>query len=227
MNKFSVLIVDDEPIQRKIMREYCIQSHFFEKIVEAKDGVEALQLIHQFHFDLLLLDINMPLLSGLSLANSIQPTIKIIFVTAYAEHAVEAFELSVIDYLLKPVSFERFLKAIQKLMADSSDTVSEANSFVSIKQGKKILKLNINEMLCCEAKGNSTLIFLTDKTQLKIYIPLSKLLANLPNDIFKRVHRAFIVNTKKVKVIEKNLLHIGDLKIPIGGNFKNELNNFT
>lgn len=227
MNKFSVLIVDDEPIQRKIMREYCIQSHFFEKIVEAKDGVEALQLIHQFHFDLLLLDINMPLLSGLSLANSIQPTIKIIFVTAYAEHAVEAFELSVIDYLLKPVSFERFLKAIQKLMADSSDTVSEANSFVSIKQGKKILKLNINEMLCCEAKGNSTLIFLTDKTQLKIYIPLSKLLAHLPNDIFKRVHRAFIVNTKKVKVIEKNLLHIGDLKIPIGGNFKNELNNFT
>jgi two-component system LytT family response regulator len=227
MNKFSVLIVDDEPIQRKIMREYCIQSHFFEKIVEAKDGVEALQLIHQSHFDLLLLDINMPLLSGLSLANSIQPTIKIIFVTAYAEHAVEAFELSVIDYLLKPVSFERFLKAIQKLIPENNmGPATETKSFISVKQGKKSVKVNVDDILYCEAKGNSTFIYLTDKTHLEIYSPLTKLLSELPKESFTQVHRAFVISNNKVKAVENNLLYVGGLTIPVGGNFKDGLKKF-
>ncbi len=227
MNKFSVLIVDDEPIQRKIMREYCTQSRFFEKIAEAKDGVEALELLNQSHFDLLLLDINMPLLSGLSLANSIKPTTKIIFVTAYAEHAVEAFELSVIDYLLKPVSFERFIKAIQKLVPETPVATIESNHFVTVKQGKKTLKVNVDDILYCEAKGNNTHIFLTDNTQLDIYSPLTKLLSELPKELFTQVHRAFVVNNKKVKAVENNLLHIGSITVPIGGNYKDGLQKLT
>lgn len=223
MNKFSVLIVDDEPIQRKIMREYCMQSLFFEKILEAKDGIEALDFLNQAHFDLLLLDINMPLLSGLSLAKTIKANTKVIFVTAYAEHAVEAFELSVIDYLLKPVSFERFIKAIQKLITDADEVKPISKNFISVKQGKKMLKVNIDDILYCEAKGNNTCIFLTDNTHLNVYSSLTKLQSELPNDLFTRVHRAFIVNNQKVKAIENNLLFIGTVTVPIGGNFKYEL----
>lgn len=227
MNKFSVLIVDDEPIQRKIMREYCTQSRFFEKIAEAKDGVEALELLNESHFDLLLLDINMPLLSGLSLAKAVKPVTKIIFVTAYSEHAVEAFELSVIDYLLKPVSFERFIKAIQKLVPETSTATAESNQFVTLKQGKKTLKVNVDDILYCEAKGNNTHIFLTDNTHLDIYSPLTKLLSELPKELFTQVHRAFVVNNKKVKAVENNLLHIGSITLPIGGIYKDGLQKLT
>ncbi|MBP7389919.1 MAG: response regulator transcription factor [Chitinophagales bacterium] len=227
MNKFSVLIVDDEPIQRRIMREYCTQSRFFEKIAEAKDGVEALELIHQAHYDLLLLDINMPVLSGLSLAKSIKTNTKVIFVTAYAEHAVEAFELSVIDYLLKPVSFERFIKAIQKLIPENNmGPATETKSFISVKQGKKSVKVNVDDILYCEAKGNSTFIYLTDKTHLEIYSPLTKLLSELPKESFTQVHRAFVISNNKVKAVENNLLYVGGLTIPVGGNFKDGLKKF-
>lgn len=226
MNKFTVLIVDDEPIQRKIMREYCTQSRFFQKIDEAKDGVEALQLLNQSSYDLLLLDINMPLLSGLSLAKSIKGNTKVIFVTAYAEHAVEAFELSVIDYLLKPVSFERFIKAIQKLIPEEKATTLDTKNFIALKQGKKTIKVNLDDILYCESKGNNTHIFLSTDTQLNIYSPLTKLLSELPKEMFTQVHRAFIVNIKKIKVVENNLIHIGNITIPIGANFKSDLKNF-
>lgn len=226
MNKFSVLIVDDEPIQRKIMREYCTQSLFFEKIAEAKGGVEALELLNQSHFDLLLLDINMPLLSGLSLAKSIKGKTKVIFVTAYAEHAVDAFELSVIDYLLKPVSFERFIRAVQKLMPEENITALPTPNFIAVKQGKKTLKVNVDDILYCEAKGNNTFIFLTDNTYIEIYSTLTKLLNDLPKELFTQVHRAFIVNSKKVTAVENNLLHIGNQKIPVGGNYKDGLQKF-
>jgi DNA-binding LytR/AlgR family response regulator len=226
MNKFSVLIVDDEPIQRKIMREYCTQSRFFEKVSEAKDGVEALEFLNQSHFDLLLLDINMPLLSGLSLAKSIKGNTKVIFVTAYSEHAVEAFELSVFDYLLKPVSFERFIKAIQKLIPEEKITTQENKNFISVKQGKKTLKVNVDDILYCEAKGNNTSIFLSDGSCLNIYSTLTKLLSELPKETFTQVHRAFAVNATKIKAIENNLLHIGSITIPIGANFKHDLKRF-
>ncbi len=227
MNKLSVLIVDDEPIQRKIMREYCTQSRFFENIADAKDGVEALELLNQAHYDLLLLDIDMPLLSGLSLAKSIKGNTKVIFVTAYAEHAVEAFELSVIDYLLKPVSFERFIKAIQKLVPETPAATAESNHFVTVKQGKKTLKVNVDDILYCEAKGNNTRIFLTDNTRVDIYSPLTKLMSELPKELFTQVHRAFVVNNKKVKAVENNLLHIGSITVPIGGNYKDGLQKLT
>lgn len=225
MNKFNVLIVDDEPIQRRIMREFCVQSRFFSVIDEAKDGIEAIEKLSSAQFDLLLLDINMPLLSGLSLARTLKHNTKVIFVTAYAEHAVEAFELSVIDYLLKPVAFERFMQAIQKLLPEEKviPQPTDTTSFVTLKQGKKTLKVNTADILYCEAKGNNTFIYLNDETHLDVYMPLSKLHIQLPAENFLRVHRSFIINREKIKAIENNLLYIGTLTIPIGGNFKETL----
>lgn len=222
MNKLSILIVDDEPIQRRIMREFCVQSRFFSVIDEAKDGIEAIEKLNSAHFDLLLLDINMPLLSGLSLARTLKHHTKVIFVTAYAEHAVDAFELNALDYLLKPVAFERFIQAIQKLVPEEKpeQTPSENPTFITLKQGKKTLKVNTADILYCEAKGNNIFICLADETHLDVYMPLSKLQEELPNSIFVRVHRSFIVNKEKIKAVENNLLHIGSAKVPVGANFK-------
>lgn len=223
MSKFSVLIVDDEPIQRKIMHQYCVQSRFFKKVQEVKDAVEALEALNQSHFDLLLLDINMPLLSGLSLAKSIKGNTKVIFVTAYAEHAVEAFELNVIDYLLKPVSFERFIQALQKLSGPENNVANEKHRFISVKQGKKLMKVNVDDILYCEAKGNNTHIFLTDSTEINVYMPLTKLMAELLDINFTRVHRAFVVNNSKIKAVENNLLYIGGITVPVGANYKQDV----
>lgn len=228
MKQFSVLIVDDEPIQRKIMRTHCEQSRFFETIMDAKDAVEAMGLLTQSHFDLLLLDINMPLLSGLSLAKTITNNTKVIFVTAYSEHAVEAFELNVLDYLLKPVSFARFMQAIHKLQPNENvtsqqSTVSDNKNFISLKQGKRLLKVKLEEVLYCEAKGNNTFVFLTDKTHLDIYTPLSKLLSELPQDLFTRIHRSFIVNNSKVSAVDASSVYLENKTLPIGQNFKSEV----
>lgn len=225
MNKFNVLIVDDEPIQRRIMREFCVQSRFFSVIDEAKDGIEAIEKLSSAQFDLVLLDINMPLLSGLSLARTLKHNTKVIFVTAYAEHAVEAFELSVIDYLLKPVAFEHFMQAIQKLLPEEKviPQPTDTTSFVTLKQGKKTLKVNTADILYCEAKGNNTFIYLNDETHLDVYMPLSKLQEDLPQNTFVRVHRSFIINKEKVKAVENNLLHIGNAKVPVGANFRDEV----
>jgi DNA-binding LytR/AlgR family response regulator len=232
MKKFSVLIIDDEPIPRKIMREYCIQSRFFEKIDEAKDAVEALELIVQFQYDLLLLDINMPLLSGLSFAKSVKPGTKIIFVTAYAEHAVNAFELNALDYLMKPVSFERFIKAIQKLIPESQISTSsisekrelaDTSNFVLVKQGKKITKVKTENILYCEAKGNNTFIFMNDDSHINVYSPLSKLYSDMPIGLFTRIHRSYFVNNSKVKAIDSNFIYLENKTLPIGQNFKSEV----
>lgn len=228
MPKLAVLIIDDEPIQRKIMRQHCVQSRCFETIHEASDAVQALEMLHQTTYDLLLLDINMPLLSGLNLVKSVKQNINVIFVTAYAEHAVEAFELNVVDYLLKPVSFERFIKAIQKILptekaAIQQEVAASKTTFISLKQGKKTIKVNIEDILYCEAKGNNTWVYLADETHLDIYSPLTKMLTDLPAENFMRVHRSFIVNSKRIKAIENNLLHIGSTTIPIGANYKEEI----
>ena len=227
MKKYSVLIVDDEPIQRRIMKQFCEQSCFFETIEEAKDGVEAIGKLQQQSYHLLLLDINMPLLTGLSLAKTINSSVQIIFVTAYAEHAVEAFELNVLDYLMKPVSFERFMKAIQKLGSTEkptqpmADTTAPAHLF--LKQGRKSIKINQAEILYLEAKGNNTRIVFSDDTHRDFHQPFTAVLSLLPAQQFVRTHRSYAVNRLKINAIENKLVYIGTHTIPIGENYKNAL----
>jgi len=230
MKKYSVLIADDEPIQRRIMRSYCEQSLLFNDIAEAKDGVDALGQLHHKRFDLLLLDINMPGLTGLSLARTLHPGTKVIFATAFSEHAVDAFELNAIDYLVKPVSFERFVKAVQKLAASigsesvqPTPTDSTGPGFITVKQGKKNLKLKAGEILYCEAKGNNVRIFMADGNSIDIYQTFSSFTESLNAEVFIRVHRSYTVNRQHVTAIENNLLTIGNFKVPVGANYRDTL----
>lgn len=227
MKKYSVLIVDDEPIQRRIMKQYCVQSCFFETIDEAKDGVEAIGKLQQQTYNLLLLDINMPLLTGLSLAKTINSSTHIIFVTAYAEHAVEAFELNVLDYLMKPVSFERFMKAIQKL--GSSEKVQPPVTGTAppphllLKQGRKTIKINQEEIVYLEAKGNNTRIVFSDDTHRDFHQTFTSVIGLLPAEQFVRTHRSYAVNRLKINAIENKLIYTGKHKIPVGENYKSVL----
>lgn len=229
MKKYSVLIADDEPIQRRIMRGYCEQSGLFGMVAEAKDGVDALGQLHNQSFDLILLDINMPGLSGLSLAKAITPKTKVVFVTAFSEHAVEAFELNALDYLMKPVSFERFIKAVQKLaVATAGDSVPPVadvpvSGFVTVKQGKKSMKLKAAEILYCEAKGNNIRIYMVDGSYIDIYQTFTSFTESLDSEIFIRIHRSYIVNRQHIVAVENSLLTVGSHKVPVGSNYRDIL----
>lgn len=220
MKKYSVLIVDDEPLSRRVLKNYCEQSRFFDLVQEARDGVEALSILVENSFDLLLLDIHMPMLTGLQLAKSITPATKVIFVTAYAEHAVEAFEVNAIDYLMKPVSFERFMRAIQKLSSKTQEKALTNEHTVILKQGRKTIRLPVDDILYCEAKSNNIRIYLTNQVTTDFYMPLKKLIEQLPVEGFTQVHRSFIINKSKVTAVENNLIHLGNYRVPVGKNFK-------
>lgn len=220
MKKYSVLIVDDEPLSRRVLKNYCEQSRFFDLVQEARDGVEALSILVENSFDLLLLDIHMPMLTGLQLAKSITPATKVIFVTAYAEHAVEAFEVNAIDYLMKPVSFERFMRAIQKLSSKTQEKALTNEHTVILKQGRKTIRLPVDDILYCEAKSNNIRIYLANQVTTDFYMPLKKLIEQLPVEGFTQVHRSFIINKSKVTAVENNLIHLGNYRVPVGKNFK-------
>lgn len=220
MKKYSVLIVDDEPLSRRVLKNYCEQSRFFDMVQEARDGVEALSILVENSFDLLLLDIHMPMLTGLQLAKSITPATKVIFVTAYAEHAVEAFEVNAIDYLMKPVSFERFMRAIQKLSSKTQEKALTNEHTVILKQGRKTIRLPVDDILYCEAKSNNIRIYLANQVTTDFYMPLKKLIEQLPVEGFTQVHRSFIINKSRVTAVENNLIHLGNYRVPVGKNFK-------
>lgn len=218
MTKYRVLIVDDEPLQTKIFQHYCNQIGLFSLIAVAHDAAQALQEMSQQSFDLLLLDINMPVLSGTQLARVVPPQTKVVFVTAYAEYAVEAFDLQALDYLLKPVAFERFVQAVQKFtMAKQPSSV---DSTLLLRQANLVFKVKTSEIMYCEAKGNFTRVFLSNKTEVDTYITLSQLMEQLPAQGFLRTHRSFVVNLAYVTAFEKTALHLNDILVPVGNSYK-------
>lgn len=228
---YSCLVVDDEPIARQIVRTYIEQSPSLTLAGECRNAFEALQIIRKkSDIDLILLDINMPNLSGISMVKTVPNLPQIIFTTAYHEYAVESYELDAVDYLLKPFSFERFTKAIFKAIDRLEKQVStpmvkslpgEETPFF-IKSDGKIYPVTPADILYCEAMKNYTKVYLKNGDRLIPLVPLSKIEADL-EEIgagLLRVHRSFIVAKQYITAIEGNQVIIGEQKIPIGDQFR-------
>jgi DNA-binding LytR/AlgR family response regulator len=225
--------VDDEPIARKIVQGYINQLPNLECSVQAKNAIEALEILkNDPGVQIVFLDINMPNLSGMSMAKILTTTTKIIFTTAYSEFAIESYEVDAVDYLLKPFSFERFTKAVFKAIdlieKSKVGLVNEIKSgeeqTIFIKSDGKNYPVCLSEILYCEARKNYTKVVLkNDKTYLPL-IPLSKfeeeLKAISPN--FIRVHRSFIISSKEIVSVGANQLFIDKYKIPLGEQYKND-----
>ena len=224
--KYSCIIVDDEQTARNILKKYIQEVTSLNLKGEFKNALDALEYLQNHKVDLIFLDIEMPKLSGINLAKIIENKIKIIFTTAHREFALEGFELSVVDYLLKPFSFDRFLKAVQKvIIRESQYNENIINDFIYVKVNKKMIKINFSELLYIEGLSNYIKIHTKNET-LVVYEKLSSLSKSLPSNTFMRIHKSYIVNIKKIKVYTREYVEIVNKHIPISSTYRADLLSF-
>jgi len=222
----NCLIIDDEPIARKLLQEYIEETDFLKLVGVAENPLKATGLINDLGVDLIFLDINMPKMNGLDFLRSANNLPMVIMTTAYGQYALDGFEMAVIDYLVKPFSLERFLKATQKALElkslkqkKSVAELPDPNHFF-VKCDGKIKRLTYDEVIYIEAMANYVIIY-TPTDKLIVYLTIKGLLEKLPEDKFSQVHKSYIVNLQKVNTIDGNTLHLGDFKITIGLQFLN------
>lgn len=218
------IIVDDEEMSRHVISELCAKIDDIEVIAKCSSALDAINVINSEEIDLMFLDIEMPDLSGIDLIRSVKNLPQIIFTTSNTQYAVEAFEYDVTDYLMKPVVFPRFLKAVTRAKnkavpapaATPEKTPSKAktNEEIFVKVNSRFVKLNINDILWLEARGDYVLFKTEGKSHL-VHTTLKKISENLPDEVFVKIHRSYIVNINKIVDIEDNTVLIKESVIPI------------
>lgn len=223
----NCIIVDDEPIAKDLLRNYVLQVPYLNLIGECSDAFEAMQLINEQSVDLVILDINMPRLSGLDMLRTLKKYPAIIITSAYPEYALEGFELSVTDYLLKPFSFPRFVQATEKIFnqarqAPYPPAQQEKDDFLMVKSDKKLTKVFFADITYVKAYGNYIFIYCGPE-RLMSKQTLTQFEEQLPAGGFVRIHKSFIVSMKAIKFYEGNEISIGDRKLPVGKVYRNEL----
>lgn len=223
MKTLNCIVADDEPIARQIIESYIAEISYLSLEASCTNAFEVMEVLQQQSIDILFLDINMPKLSGLSLLKTMSQKPNVIITTAYPEYAVEGFELSVTDYLLKPFSLERFLQAVLKVK-DKTRPIAELpkeeadSKSLFVKSDKKLVKLELDEINHIEAYGNYIKIF----TKAMVLTPhtLTEFLEKLPNN-FLRIHKSFVINFDKLKLIDGNQIILeNNTKLPIGKSYR-------
>ena len=225
MRKIKCIIVDDEPVARKVIREFIEQLSYLELCGEFENALKAESFLRTEKADLLFLDIEMPKISGLDWLKKTSVNPMVILTTAYPEYALEGYELDIIDYLLKPISQERFLKAAQKAkeifeLRQGNSPVS--SSWIFVRAEKRIEKVEFDEILYIEGSGNYVTIHGINK-KLLAHLTLKSIETQLPANLFLKVHQSYIVNISKIESIEGNQVKAGKQWLPIGRNYKDVL----
>jgi DNA-binding LytR/AlgR family response regulator len=226
--KLKCIIIDDEPIARKVLREFVEEIDYLELAGQAESPLKAIALLNDNEIDIIFLDINMPKLNGIDFLKSSKTHANIIMTTAYAEHAVEAYGLDVLDYLVKPIAFDRFLKAcnkakeIQELKKITRVQPNKINDHFFIKCDSQIEKVFYNDLVYAEAMLNYVMLY-TNSGKMMVYVTIKNLEEQLPAGIFIKVHKSFIVNINKIKSIEGNILNIGNQKITISQSLREKV----
>jgi Response regulator of the LytR/AlgR family len=226
--KLNCLIIDDEPIARRLLKEYIEETDFLELAGVAENPLKATGFLSDLQIDLIFLDINMPKMNGMDFLRSMPKLPMIILTTAYGQYALEGYELAVIDYLVKPFSLERFLKAVQKALEfktlrekKPTDIREDAGHFF-VKCDGRIEKVICDELIYVEAMSNYIILH-TRNGQLITYLTIKKILESLPAENFIQVHKSFVVNTDHINSIEGNTLHMGTNRITMGSNFSQDV----
>lgn len=226
-NHIDCLIVDDEPVARDVLQSHLEKIDFVNVVGSCKSALEAYSVLNSKKIDLVFLDINMPEVSGLSLAKAINKNIRVIFTTAYREYAVEGFNLNAVDYLLKPISFERLLQSINKLNKSRFEPVSEVPveipeerpDFIFVRSDRKMVRIDFSEIEYIESLGDYLKIHLNINTVVTRET-ISNIEAKLPVSGFLRTHRSYIVAMAKVRSYTNEYIEIGNKVIPISRNYK-------
>ncbi|MEQ9427017.1 MAG: LytTR family DNA-binding domain-containing protein [Cyclobacteriaceae bacterium] len=220
------LIVDDETISRKILNRYVEKTDFLTLSHEATNGVEAANILlkEEADIDLIFLDIEMPEMTGMELMKSLDRSYQIVLTTSAEEYAVEAFEHTVIDYLVKPIEYSRFLKASIKAKEnlEALKRSAEQRDDIFIKSESKLVRIAVSEINFVEALADYV-IFNTTKGKFIVHYTMKGIEKRLPSSQFARVHRSFIVNTTKIEALEDMAIKILEKEIPIGASYKDSL----
>jgi DNA-binding LytR/AlgR family response regulator len=226
MNPCKCIIVEDEPLAQNILKKYIADHPSLELVATCTDALEAQLILNKQPIHLIFLDINLPKLSGINFIKSLLQNPHIIFTTAYPEFAVEGFELNAVDYLLKPFSFERFLKAVNKVIEKLNNSTlpkkEEIDAFIFLKSDKKIHKVDLESIHYIEAVGDYMKV-ITDSGQLLINETMKNLQEDLPANSFIRVHKSFIISRNRIKFIEGNYIQVENKSIPIGATYRNDV----
>jgi DNA-binding LytR/AlgR family response regulator len=229
-HKITCLAVDDEPLALSILEKYIGSVTNLELVGSCHNAVHALELLQQYKVDLIFLDIQMPQIMGTDFIRTLKKSPKIIFTTAFRKYAIEGFELDAVDYLLKPISFERFLKAVNKVLQMNldaphsqyhlNDSISNATqAYLYFRVDRKMVKVLLNEILYIEGFSDYVKIITTSKTLITKQL-ISALEETLPKEIFIRIHRSFIISINKINSYNSDMILVGNAELPIGRLFK-------
>ncbi len=228
--KTKCLIIDDEPLARDLMRSHISKLENFEIVGECGDAMKAMQVLRDQKVDLMFMDIQMPQITGIEFLKILKNPPKVIITTAYREYAIDSFELDVVDYLLKPITFERFLKSVNKyyqvsqeeipVSAPVSDVIQSDEAFIYVKENKRVIKVNLNEILYIEGLSEYVQIY-TDRKKIITKTSMTSLEEKLPNDGFLRIHKSFIVSLSRIEAFTAHTIEVPGKELPIGRSYKN------
>lgn len=221
MNIITCMIVEDEPASQEILSRYISDYPQLKLVAICNNAIEANERLLKNPVDLLFLDITMPKISGLDFYRSLSGPPDVIFTTAYPEYAVEGFEVNAVDYLVKPFSFDRFLKAVNKYSDQGKRKADPFPDFILLQSDKKTHKINYSDILFVEAMGDYVKVNTTDKT-IVVHQTLQRLLGEIPNDKFFRVHKSYLISLSRIDYIEGNMVIINKVQIPIGQTYRAE-----
>jgi DNA-binding LytR/AlgR family response regulator len=223
MKKLSCIIVDDEPVARKILHEFVDHVPFMDLQGKFENATKAEAFLKSSTVDMIFLDIEMPKVSGLQFLQKMDIESMVILTTAFPQYALEGYELDIIDYLLKPFAFNRFLKAVQKAK-DYHEMKTRTggampSSYIFIKSDKRIEKIELCDLLYAESVGNYVSVY-TDDKKIIAYLTMKSLESQLPADEFIKIHQSYLVNCGKIDAIEGNEIKIGNKSLPISRNYR-------
>ncbi len=232
MNELTCLIVDDEELARTLLENYINRLPYLKLAGKCSNPIEALQLLRNQSVDLIFLDIQMPEMIGTDFLKTLSQKPMVVFTTAYSEYALEGYELNVVDYLLKPFPFERFLQAVNKasdlakLKSKGTTNITSyptnEKNYILVKSEHKVHRISYDEIQYIQSM-REYVAYYTSNGRILSLGSLKKLEVDLPENLFLRIHKSYIISKSKVSTLEGNMVHIGKEKIPIGASYREKV----
>ncbi|RBW55304.1 DNA-binding response regulator [Tenacibaculum sp. E3R01] len=229
--KIKCLLVDDEPLAIKLIENHISKIDSLQVVATCNNAIKAFEILSTQEIDLLFLDIKMPNITGIDFLKTIKNPPKTIFTTAYRDYAIESYDLDVVDYLLKPITFERFFKSIDKFLRANSLIVPEKkevlkDEFILVKSGNKHHKIKIDQILFIESLKDYIKIHTVNDKRIVSKYKIGEIEEELAHKNFLRVHRSYVINTNKISAFTINDIEVNSVEIPIGASYKDKVITF-
>ncbi len=227
--KIKCLVVDDEPLAIRLIEKHIAKIDNLEVVATCNTALKAFEILNLQKIDLMFLDIKMPNITGIEFLKNLKNPPKTILTTAYRDYALEGYDLGVVDYLLKPITFERFFKAVDKFLSTNTANIevktkeSVPDEFILVKSGIKNYKINTNDIIYIESLKDYIKINTTGDKNITSKYKIGDIQQELNQDNFLRIHRSFIINTSKITAFTLNEIEVGGIEVPIGASYKDDV----